>query len=132
LRQILLGNRERYIDRAYLIDRHQRRGVVGANDVAFVYQQAAGAPGDRREDTAVAKLNLGVFDVCLIRFYGRLDGIGVGFDLIVLLLGNVLLLDELGVAPGLLARVRQHGQVLREVRLGLLYRGLERSRIDRE
>src|ERR1041385_1300860 len=45
--QILLGNRERYIDRADLIDRHERRGIVGADDVALVHQQTARPPRNR-------------------------------------------------------------------------------------
>ncbi len=130
--QMLFGNREAYVYRVDLIDDHQRRCVVDPHKVAFVDQQAPHPPVDRRIDVTIAQLNFGVFDGRFVGIDHRFSGIGVGLDLIVLLPGDVLFLDQLGVAPHLFAQVLHLRHIASQVRFGLLDRCLKGTRVYSE
>ena len=55
--ELRLGHGERDVDRRELVDDDERRRVVGANQIALVHHQGAGAPRHRRGDRRVLQLN---------------------------------------------------------------------------
>src|SRR5207245_419165 len=65
--QVLLGNRERDVDRVDLVDHDERAVVVGLDDVPVLDQEVPGAPVDRRADLRVPELEPGVVHVGLRR-----------------------------------------------------------------
>jgi hypothetical protein len=98
LPQALLRHREGDVDRPHLVDHHQRRVAVGLHDVAGVDVELSGPPRDGRLDGAVFERHLCILDRRLVGLHRRLEAGGVGADPVVLLLRDVLLLDQVGVA----------------------------------
>jgi hypothetical protein len=127
-----LGNGERDVDGRDLVDDHERRRVVGADEVALVDHQGAGAPRDRRRDGRVLHLHLRVVD-------GRAVGLDRGFEggrarpaRLELLGRRDAAAGEVGVAlrddPGV-GRLRD---VALEIGLGLREGRLERPPVELE
>ena len=107
-------------------------GVVGADKVALVHDQRAGAAGDRRGDGRVLQLDLRVFDGGAIGLERRFERRGAGPGLIGLLLGrDTARLQILESRRGGLGLVRLRGVAL-ERRLRLLQRAFERPPIQGE
>jgi hypothetical protein len=81
--ELLLGHRERHVDRLHLVDDEERRvaGAPDPDDIALVEHEASRAAVDRRANARIAELKLGVVDDGFIRaggLLGRLDGGLVG------------------------------------------------------
>src|SRR3990170_4981440 len=129
---MLLWDGKSHVDGTELIDHHQRRAVVDPHQVPLVHQQASYLAVDRRVEVAVGQLNFDVFHRRLVRVDHRLQRVGIGPDLVILLLGNVLFLQQIRVTARLFARVLQLRHVPRQVRFGLFHRGFEGTRIDGE
>ena len=92
--------------------------------------KATDSPAYRRIDVAVAELNFGIVDSGFIRVDDRLGGIRVGLDLIVLLAGDILFVQQLSVTPNLFAQVFQLRVIAGQIGFGLLERRVERTRIN--
>jgi hypothetical protein len=85
--EVLLGHAKRHVDRAQLVNRQERGpAVVGADDVAFVDVDVAGAPGQGGADRAVFELQAGVGEAGLAGLDLGLEGAGRVGDFLKLLL----------------------------------------------
>ena len=132
LGQTRFRNRERDRDRRDLIDHDERRLVVGANQVALVHHQRAGASGDRRGDGRVLQLHLRVLHRRFVGIHGRISAATVGLRRIHLLARRDAALRQLLEPLGLLRRVGGLREIAIEVGLRLLQRRFERTPIERE
>ena len=112
--------------------------AVGGDHVALLDGEVAGAAVDGRADLGVAELHAGVFDrglagadIRLGAFDGGLvrrhrlgDCVGVGAQLLGLILGDDAALEQLGIAVGLRFGVFGLSGVARQIGLGLPERRL--------
>jgi hypothetical protein len=128
--QGVLGHRENDRNRAHLRDHHDAVGVIGMQDIAYIDQADAGAPGNRRTDRGVTEQHAGVVDGGGI----ALDG---GFHLgdlcarrVELLARDVVLFDQAGVALQIQLGVGELRFVLCLLGQRLVQGGLVRARID--
>src|SRR4030095_13457745 len=109
----------------------QERDVVGLAAVADLDHQAPRPTVDRRADRAVAHVQARALDRRLVGADGRGDRRGVGLDAVVLLLGDVVLLDQVLVALHVGVGVGQLRVVAGQRRRGLGERRLIGTRVDR-
>jgi hypothetical protein len=129
---MLFRDGEGHIDRVNLIDHHQSGAVIKPDQVSFVNQHAANPPIHRRIDVTITQLHLGVIDGGFVRIDYRFRGIGVGFNLIILLARDVLFLDQLGITPNLFPQVLEVCGFARLVCFRLFLCGLMGARVNRK
>src|ERR1700691_4013105 len=130
LRQVVLGNTEINRDRLQLRDHHETGRIGRMNDIAGVHQAQTDPAGDRRSNTAVNELKLGVIDSALI----ALDRAGVLSDQRLLVV-EVLARDDFLVVEFFVAGVKNFvvfevRQIFRERPLSLRELHLIWTRID--
>ena len=117
IRQLRFRDAERNVDGRDLVDDDERRGVVGADQVAVVDDERAGSSGDGRRDRRVFELHLGVLDGGAIGADRRVERGGrrrAGLDL---LARDEAALSECLVSLRLSFRVRRLREIALEVRL---------------
>ena len=131
VRQVLLRDGEGNADGDDLVDGHERR-VVRLDDVPPLDEEAPGPAVDRGPDEAIGELHACVLDGGGIGLDGGLEGRGGGGELVVLLPGDEVLLDQGSVAANLLFRVVLQGDVPRAGRFGHLEGRLVRRGVDLE
>ena len=66
-------DRERHVNRRHLVDHDERRGVVGAHEIAHVDAKRAGAARHRRGDPRVGEIQFRVLDCRAARRQCRLE-----------------------------------------------------------
>ncbi len=129
-REVGLGHREGNQDRLDLVDLDERAVVVGFDDIANLDEQAPCPSVDRRADRAVFELEARILEHGPVGPHRRLGGVGGGLRLVVLLVRDVVLGDEVGVAFHVRLCALGRGLVPLEVGLDLGQRRLEGPRVD--
>src|SRR5262249_32443864 len=130
LGQLILRQREDYGDWLNLGDDHEAVGIGGVNDVAGINKAQTDSTGDRRSDTRVNQLQLGVVNLALIGFDCAIeltDGRGLCVEL---LLRDDAFLKKQFVALQVDFRVFALRLIFRKLSFSLLQLNLKRAWID--
>ena len=113
-----------------------RRGrndqIVCLNNVALVDKNAPDAAVDRRPDGAIGELKPAVLDIGFVRLDRGCQRVRVGAELVVLVLGHIVLLDQDLVPFSLIFGIFRLRRVPCQLCLGLLERGIVGTRVDLE
>ena len=130
--QILFRHRKRDIDRNDFVDRHERRRIVRADEVALLDLDTSRDSVDRRADRAEAELQLDSLDSGLVSVDRRFAGLRSCANLLISVSGNEFLAQKILVTHGLRFRVLELRTILGQIGLGLIELRDERSRVELE
>ncbi len=132
LGEVALRDRERDVDRAQLVERHQRRRIAAPDRVAELEGDGAEPAVDRGPDGGVGQLDLGALDRGLVGLDRRLGGVDAGLGGVELLLGGEVLASERGQALELAPGVGELGAVALQGRQRLVERRLRLPAVEQE
>ena len=132
LGELAFGDGKAHGDRTQLVDYHERRVPLRADQVSLFDEEPSGPARDRRANGRVVKVQPCDLDLCLVGLNRCGEGAGRGDEPFGLRLGHRLVLRELHIAVGLTPGILVLCLVLGELGFRGVERCPERARIDLE